>query len=277
MQFHLQEAAKEKILIVAHRGTFGGNIPCNVIPAFETAIKQGADMVELDVDMTADGKLVIFHPGMEPAILNTGRRVPDMSWEELSQYRYVNYDRTPTQFPVNSFDDVFEALKGRCYINVDKFWGHPQEIYHAIKRHGMIDQVLVKSTPSDQVLRVLSDVAPELPFMAIVRDSNPYHEQLMQSGLNYVGIEVLFADESAEVASPTYIERMHQDGKLLWVNAIIYDHTIQLTAAHSDDAAICGDPDFGWGWLARRGYDLIQTDWPIMLKSYLESQNLLYK
>ena len=31
------------------------------------------------------------------------------------------------------------------------------------------------------------------------------------------------------------------------------------------------------GWLARRGFDFIQTDWPLMLKMYLEQQNLLYR
>ncbi len=277
MKFDLYDSAKERILLVAHRGAFGGNIPCNIIPSFEIALKQGADMIELDVDMTADGKLVIFHPGMEKRHLGIDRRIGEMTMEEVSECRYVNYDRDATQFGIETLDDVFETLKGRCYINVDKFWGHPKEIYETIKRHGMVEQVLVKSTPSEKVLNVLEEVAPELLFMPIVKNTHPLHEKLMKSKLNYIGAEVLFVEEGAEVCSPEFIERIHKDGKLLWVNSIIYNYKDQLAARHSDDTAVCGDPDFGWGWLAERGFDIIQTDWVLMLKNYLDEKGLRYK
>ena len=65
MTFDFRESAKDHILVVAHRGVAAGNIPCNTIPAYEAALRQGADMIEIDVDMSKDGKLYIFHPGME--------------------------------------------------------------------------------------------------------------------------------------------------------------------------------------------------------------------
>lgn len=277
MNFNLQEAAKEKILTVAHRGVSGGNIPCNTLPAYEIALRQGADMIEIDVEMSCDGKLFIFHPGEERNHLFHAERICRMKSEDVAKLRYVNTDNTYTQFGVNTFDEIMETFKGRCYINVDKFWGHPKEIYEAIKRHDMIDQVLVKSAPSDKVFEVLETLAPELPFMPIVRDTNPVHEALMKRNINYVGAEVLFRDDSAEVASSEFIEQMHRDGKLVWANAIIYNYKEQLSAGHSDDTALCGDPEKGWGWLARRGFDFIQTDWPIMMIDYLKSQNLYYK
>ncbi|MBQ7347089.1 MAG: glycerophosphodiester phosphodiesterase family protein [Clostridia bacterium] len=277
MNFDFWESAKEKILIVAHRGTFGGNIPCNTLAGYEIALKQGADVLEIDVEMSADGKLYIFHPGMEPHHLCHMERIRNMTSEEISRLRYVNYDRTYTQFGVNTFDEFLEAFKGRCYVNVDKFWGHPKEIYEAIKRHGMTEQMIVKSTPSEKVFSVLEEVAPELPYMPIVRNTHPMHEQLVNSKLNYVGAEVLFEQEDAEVASPAFIEKMHRDGKLVWVNSIIYNYKEQLAAGHSDDTALCTDPDLGWGWLAKRGFDFIQTDWTGMLLNYLKENDLLYK
>lgn len=277
MNFDFWESAKEKILIVAHRGTFGGNIPCNTLAGYEIALKQGADVLEIDVEMSADGKLYIFHPGMEPHHLCHMERIRNMTSEEISRLRYVNYDRTYTQFGVNTFDEFLEAFKGRCYVNVDKFWGHPKEIYEAIKRHGMTEQIIVKSMPSEKVFSVLEEVAPELPYMPIVRNTHPMHEQLVNSKLNYVGAEVLFEQEDAEVASPAFIEKMHRDGKLVWVNSIIYNYKEQLAAGHSDDTALCTDPDLGWGWLAKRGFDFIQTDWTGMLLNYLKENDLLYK
>ena len=277
MNFNIWESAQKKILIVAHRGAFGGNIPCNTLASYEIALKQGADMIEIDVEMSADGKLYIFHPGMEPHHLYHMEHIRKMTSEEVSRLRYVNYDRTYTQFGVNTLDELLEAFKGRCYINVDKFWGHPKEIYEAIKRHGVTDQILVKSAPSDKVLEVLEEVAPELPFMPIVKNEHPMHERLLKSRINYVGAEVLFVKDDATVASPEFIDMMHRDEKLVWVNSIIYNYKDQLAAGHSDDTALCSAPELGWGWLAKRGFDFIQTDWTMMLVDYLKQNGLLYR
>lgn len=277
MKFDLREKAKSKILIAAHRGVFGGNIPCNTIPSYEIALKQGADIIEIDVEMSADGKLYVFHPKMEPNHLRHETRISTMRSEDIKQLRYVNYDRVFTQFGVETLDDVLEAFKGRCYINVDKFWGHPEEIYRAIKRHNMIEQVLVKAPPTKAVISVLEKLAPELPYMPVVEDTHPMHEQLKKCNINYVGAEVLFTTEDVEVASQEFIDRMHQDGKLLWVNAIIYNHIRQLTAGHSDDTALCDDMDKGWGWLVEKKFDIIQTDWTGMLLTYLKEKGYLFK
>ena len=40
MKFDLRESAKEKLLLVAHRGVWGGNIPCNTIAAYEAALRE---------------------------------------------------------------------------------------------------------------------------------------------------------------------------------------------------------------------------------------------
>jgi glycerophosphoryl diester phosphodiesterase len=114
-------------------------------------------------------------------------------------------------------------------------------------------------------------VAPELPFMPIVNGTHPFHEELMHMNINYVGVEVLFNDENMEVASHEFIERMHRHGKLVWVNSIIYDLKKQLAAGHSDDTALTESKHKGWGWLADRGFDIIQTDCPMMLINYLKS------
>src|SRR5258705_1052837 len=46
--------------VIAHRGA-SAYAPENTLPAFELAARQGADMIELDVQRSADGVLVIFH------------------------------------------------------------------------------------------------------------------------------------------------------------------------------------------------------------------------
>ena len=90
------EKAQQNRIIIAHRGAAGGNIPCNTLASYEIALKQGADMIEIDVDCTSNGKLVIFHPGMEKHHLCLDRSIPQMTYEEVRQLRYVNSDDTPT-------------------------------------------------------------------------------------------------------------------------------------------------------------------------------------
>ena len=274
---NLIEKAKENIIVVAHRGAAGGNIPCNTIAAYDIALMQGADMIEADVSCSSDGKLFLFHPGMELAHLNKLCSLKMLPFSVIKNMHYVNFDNTKTQFSINSFDDFLEHFKGRCFINIDKFWDNPEKIYNDIKRHGMTDQVLVKSKMSDKVMRVLKELCPEIPYIPIVKESHPQHKELMNSGINYVGAEVLFKNDSSELASAEFIDMMHKDGKLVWVNSIIYDHKEQLAGGHSDDSALTESLDYGWGWLADRGYDFIQTDWPMMLIDYLKKTDRYYK
>ena len=277
MNFDLREKAKENIIVVAHRGASGGNIPCNTMAAYEIALMQGADMLEIDVDCTRDGELIIFHPGMEKPHLGTRLSLEKLSYNSVKKLRYRNVDETPTQFGVSKLDDFLEQFKGRCFINVDKFWGNPEKIYNAIKRHGMTEQMLVKSSMSPKVIRVLEELAPELPFMPIVRERHPSHESLLKRDVNYVGVEVLFQKDDSELASDEFISRMHRDNTLVWVNSIIYDYKEQLAGEHSDDTALTVSRDFGWGWLADRGFDFIQTDWPMMLIDYLKNSGKYYR
>lgn len=277
MKFDLREKARENIIVVAHRGTAGGNIPCNTLASYEIALKQGADMIEVDVSVSADGKLFLFHPLMEHAHLNKPLLLRALPFSLIKKLHYVNSDNTPTQFTISSFEDFLEQFKGRCYINIDKFWSNPEKIYSEIKRHGMTEQILVKSSPSEKVFDFMENFAPELPFMPVVKESCTCHEELMKRNINYVGIETCFKTDEAPVAQDEFIDKIHADGKLLWVNSIIFNHKQQLAGGHSDDTALTQGEDIGWGHLADKGYDFIQTDWPGMLIDYLKKSGKYYK
>ncbi len=277
MKKSLIEKANENIIVVAHRGASGGNIPCNTMAAYEIALKQGADMIEVDVSCSRDGKLFLFHPGMEREHLNKFTNLKLMKYENIAKLHYFNYDRTPTQFQIAGFDDFLEQFKNRCFINIDKFWDNPEKIYECIKRHGMTEQMLVKSKPSKKVFDVLKQLCPELPYIPIVSEKHPMHKELINMGINYIGAEVLFKKDDSYLASDEFIDMMHRDGKYVWMNAIIYDYKEQLSGGHSDDSALTISEDYGWGWMAGKGVDFIQTDWTMMLVDYLKRTNKYYK
>ena len=274
MHFDLQHDALSRTLITAHRGVTGGNIPGNTLAAFDAALLQGADMIELDVSNSIDGELFVFHPGMEHVFLGMkDKLLSDIPADDIRKLSFLNSDATPTQFGINTFDEALEHLKGRCYIKVDKFWNNVDAIVKAIRRHNMADQIVVKTNPREDVYSYMEQYAPDINYMVIIREHDDQSEQLLKRGMRYVGAEVLFQTEESEFATEEYIHRMHKAGLLVWTNAIVYNHKAVLAAGHNDDLSVVGLMDEGWGWLMDKGYDIIQTDWPLMLKTYMNSRN----
>ena len=256
------------ILIAAHRGAAGGNVPFNTTPAFECALAQKADIIELDVAKSRDGKLFVFHPTLEPVFLGIDRYIKDMDAAEVEGLHHLNFDRAVTEYPVEYLEPVLMNLRGRCRINLDKFWYAPREIAALVRKLGMEDQVIVKANLKPETLKDVEEYAPDLPFLAILREKNTLPE-MSPVRCRFLGAEACFATEDAEVGTKSFVDEMHRQGKIVWVNAIVYNYKKVLAAWHNDDVSVAGDPERGWGWLADRGFDIIQTDFPLMLHRFL--------
>lgn len=272
MTYDLAQQALSSPLIAAHRGVFGGNIPCNTIAAFEAALHQGADIIELDIAQSLDGQLLVFHPGMEKAHLGSERSLSVMTAAEIQSLRYRNIDDVPTELGVDTLERVLAYLKGRCYINLDKFWTCPVGIIDAIQQHKMQDQCLVKIRSDEALLNLLETMAPDLPLMLILSNEDTISASMRHRKLRYVGAEVLFAEDSAPVASEDYLARMREWGLITWANAIVYDCRVVLSGGHNDDISVTGREQEGWEWLLCKGYNIIQTDWPLALSHYMQQQ-----
>lgn len=265
----LKLAKQKKVLVVAHRGTAGGNIPCNSAPAFKAALNMGADIIETDIEISADGKLFILHPGMEKVHLRQLDRIKSQPASFVEQLKLSNWDLCATQYPILYLEQALEMLKGKCLINLDKFWMNPKEISALIRRLGMEDQIIIKTSDKPEYIDDVERYAPDIPFMTIAKNVDTTHESLKKRSINYVGTEVLFEKEDAPVASKEYIDMMHADGKIVWANSIVYNYKAVLSAGHNDDVSMADDPALGWGWLADRGFDLIQTDFVHQCVTYL--------
>ena len=274
---NIKDTAAKKIIITAHRGQWGGNIPCNTIAAYDIAISHGADMIEVDANMSADGTLYSFHPNMEKRMLGIDKFIPDLTDGEVRSLRHLNYDGAVTQFGIPTLEEIFTRYKDRAYINIDKFWLYPREISELIRKHGMQDQIIVKTSPDERLFDIIETYAPDIAYLPILKEDGGVHDMLKKRNVNYVGAELVFDDETRGVGTKEYIDRLHSDGKLVWINSIIYNYKKQLSAGHSDDLALTADAECGWGWLADRGYDIIQTDWTLPLSLFLEKTGRLYK
>lgn len=264
----------DNVQIVAHRGAAGSNIPCNTIPAFDIALKGGASILEMDLFKSTDGKIFIFHTGKEPYQLNKNIDLTKMDSEEIKKLRLINVDFNPTQWGINSFDDVLEHFKGRCILNLDRIGECIPDVIKAVERHNMKDQVLLKHAPIPSVLKIIEDVAPDYMFMPIYMEEDNASEIIEKMNINYIGAELVFETEKSPVIQPEYIESMKKRGKTLWGNAVLYNYKIPLSAGHTDDVSMIDDPDKGWGWLVDHGFDIIQTDWTYQCCKYLKDRGI---
>ena len=268
------ELRKEKgVLVAAHRGSNAGNIPPNSIAAFDIALKDGADVLEMDLFQSVDGEIFIFHTGMEPSHLDRHIHIEQYTAEEIRQMRLCNSDLIQTFLPVNSFDDVLEHLKGKCKLNLDRSIKILEPVMEVVKKHGMEDQILMKSDPSDDSLKRIEAYAPTIDYMPIFMEEDHASEKIEQMNINYIGAELVFKTEASPIAQESYLEMQKKKGRILWSNAILYSSRVPLAGGHTDDISLVDDPDKGWGWLADKGFDIIQTDWAKHCVDYLKEKN----
>lgn len=265
--------AQSKIpFLAAHRGVNRANIPCNSLLSYKIALAQGAEIVEIDVSKSKDGQFFVFHPGMEPVYINCGKYLCEMTADEIKELPLLNCDRVPTHYRVPTLQEVFALLKGKCYINVDKFWTDVEGITAEIRKAGVEKQVIVKTGVDEESLAAVENYAPDLMFMPLVGRSDSVTDNLLKRNINYIGNEILFEKESDEVIQKDYIDYLHKNELLVWINSIVYDEKAVISARHTDDSAFEIDPDHGWGWLVDHGADIIQTDWLYELKAYLATR-----
>lgn len=266
---------KEKgILIAAHRGTSGANIPANTIAAFDIALRDGADILEMDLCKSADGKIFIFHTGMEPAHLDMHIQIERLTAKEIEALRLCNVDLHETFLPVNSLEEILEHYKGKCILNLDRCIGFVDEVMKEVRRHDMVSQILLKSDPSDTSLQKIEAYAPDVDYMPIYKQVDNATEKIERMDIHFIGAELVFSDMVAPIAGEEYREKMHKKGKFLWVNSLVYSSKEPLCAGFDDDVSMINAPDLGWGKLVEMGFDIIQTDWTKHLDEYLKKKKV---
>lgn len=263
---------KGRPLLAAHRGINGANIPYNTLLSYQIAIDQGADVVELDVSRSKDGVLFAFHPGMEPVCLKCGHYLSELTAAEIKEIPILNCDEVPTHYRIPTLREAFALLKDKVYINVDKFWTAIPQITEEIRRTGVEKQVIVKTFTDEESLSAVERFAPDLMFMPLVRKTDDTTDMLLKRGIHFIGNEILFETEQDEVIRDDYIKKLHDRGLIVWMNAIVYDEHDVISAYHTDDASLEKGPQFGWGWLAEKQADFIQTDWLLAARTFLEGK-----
>ena len=119
--------------IIAHRGASRECLE-NTLAAFDRAVEQKADAIELDVHATRDGTVVVHH---DPSIRDhrTGHAdetivIADVDYSVLSEWRLLNAEPVPT------LDAVLNRMEGRAKVYVEvKGIGIEKHVVDCLHRH----------------------------------------------------------------------------------------------------------------------------------------------
>lgn len=139
--------------ICAHRAnTYDGvyktmNCPENSVPAVERCIQKGLDMVEIDVRMTRDGKLVCCHDEGISMVTNGTGNVADLTFEQIRVFdaKVRAKGLVVKGVKMATLGEILDTCKDRIWVNLDlsKVTGadFAKKVVDEIVLHGMEDQV----------------------------------------------------------------------------------------------------------------------------------------
>lgn len=148
------------IKVWAHRGA-SGYAPENSIESFKMAADMKADGVELDVQLTKDGQVVVIHDETINRVSDGKGYVKDFTYEELKKFNFNKGMKDFTCMGVPLLEDVYKVLKDTdLIVNVEFktgvffYDGIIEKVFKITKDMGMEDRVIYSSFNHYTVLKV---------------------------------------------------------------------------------------------------------------------------
>ena len=122
------------VLVVAHRGDWR-NHPENSLPAIASCIEQGVDMVEIDLQRTKDGVLILMHDPTLDRTTNGHGRVDEHTYPEIAELRLkAMHGACLTRNHVPTLQEALELCKGKILVNIDKGYQYYEEVLALVAR-----------------------------------------------------------------------------------------------------------------------------------------------
>ena len=235
-----------KTEIAAHRG-FSAEAPENTIPAFESAIEHFSDYVELDVQETKDGEVIVLHDSNFKRVSGLNKKVWNVNYEDIEDLdvgSWFSEKFTDTKIP--TLEEVLIMSKGKLKLNIEiKLTGHEknleQSVAELIHKYHLEDECVVTSFQSKALKNV-----------------KKYNKHIRTGYILKVAYgdfsKVKFADALSvnySFATSALINDAHMAGKEVYV------WTVNTPEAIDD--------------MVKKGVDMIITDDPVLAKETITS------
>ncbi|OME78227.1 hypothetical protein BK120_23980 [Paenibacillus sp. FSL A5-0031] len=213
----MKPAINKKIIVIAHRGA-AGYAPENTMASFQLAIEMKADFLELDIQLTKDGQLVVIHDTEVDRTSNGRGKVLDFTMAQLSELDAGSWfnakfegERMPT------LSEVFDLCKGKIgiLIEIKAPWLYPgieQKLAEELRAHGMLDEdpasIIVQSFDQSSVKR-FSAIMPQVLVGLLVYQSEDVTAEKLQETVVYAD----YVNPSLNLVTKSFIDTIHALGK----------------------------------------------------------------
>ena len=149
-----------KTKVWAHRGA-SACAPENTLEAFELAVSQGADGVELDIQMTKDGSLAVIHDETVDRVCDGSGCVADLTMKELKRFRCSRLHPEFGEARIPELGEVLSLLKPtKLTVNIElktgiiRYKGIEEAAIKLVKEMGMEERVIYSSFHHPSHLKV---------------------------------------------------------------------------------------------------------------------------
>lgn len=262
---------ESSVIVVAHRADWR-NFPENSLEGIESAIQMGVDMVELDVQRTKDGVLILMHDHNLNRTTTGKGNVADVTWEYVSGLKLKNGCAIATDQKVPTLEEALLLCKDKVMINLDKADRYFDDIYALLEKTGTTNLILMKGGQSaSQVKEKFGAYLDKVIYMPVVGIDNPESEKVIMDHLELLkpaAFELCYSTDKSPV--PLKMAKTLKGRSLIWYNSL----WASLCGGHHDDVSL-NDMNNGYAYLIDKlGARIIQTDRPEFLLEYLRSRKL---
>jgi glycerophosphoryl diester phosphodiesterase len=224
------------VAITAHRGASVA-APENTMAAFRAAMDAGATFIELDVQRTADGRIIVLHDGDVMRMGGDPRKVKELTTAEL---QVIDIGRKhgahfAGEVPP-TLEEVIALVRGRTKINIELKYNVPDPglapaVIDLLKRENFLDQVVITSLDY-AALKQVESLEPSLPTGHIVTAAVG----------NVVRTEADFLSLNAARATASLVRKAHAAGKDVHVWTVNEPEVMLRMIERGVDNIITDDP-----------------------------------
>ncbi len=233
----------KRTLVWAHRGA-SAYAPENTLAAFEQAAELGADGIELDVQQTKDGKLVVIHDETVDRVSRASGWIKDLTYERLKK---INVNQHFPQLGVQAvptLEEVYELVKPmNLSVNVELKTGvvfYPEieeQVLDVTKRMGMQERVIYSSF-NHYTLQKLRRLCPDAVTGMLYQDgiigAAEYAKHTVQADALHPAV--------FNVQYPDFFKECKRHGLKVHVWTVNEEEHMRLLCENDTDAMITNDP-----------------------------------
>ncbi|WP_413066178.1 glycerophosphodiester phosphodiesterase [Siminovitchia sp. 179-K 8D1 HS] len=212
---------QQKMINVAHRGA-SGHAPENTMPAFQKGVEMKADYIEIDVQMTKDGKLVIIHDATVNRTTNGTGAVKDLTLEELKQLDAGSwFSEKYAGEKIPTFEEVLDAFRGKTGILIElklpeRYPGIEEKVAEALIERNMHkpgNKKIVIQSFNHESIDKSKKLLPLLPHGVLLGDewADVTDEQLAEFAA-YAD----YFNPTLSIVTPELVDRVHAAGMKIY-------------------------------------------------------------